>query len=134
MIKKYIFILLTIVICGLFGIFAGVIGTFAHKEHIDIAGFPVWFGLGLSILMLILICSGLSIIPQIPYAAFSFSVGVVLAILILGLRGVGGDSVLISADGFEGYFWAWGAPLVLVFTILLTPMVVRAIEDKPGEL
>ena len=116
--------IVTLLIAGVLGLFAGALLTASHQAAVDVAGVPVPWGLIVGILIITALFIGLRIVFETRAVALAAGVGFLGASALLALQSAGG-SVLVP-DNPVGYLWTFG-PVLIGAIVLAWPKLARPI-------
>ncbi|MCU1412261.1 MAG: hypothetical protein JWR04_2968 [Rhodoglobus sp.] len=116
--------IVTLLIAGALGLFAGALLTASHQATVAVAGVPVPWGLVAGLLIVTALLIGLRIVFETRAVALAAGVGFLGASALLALQSAGG-SVLVP-DNAVGYAWTFG-PVLVGAIVLAWPKVTRPI-------
>ncbi|CAN5323166.1 hypothetical protein BH11ACT5_BH11ACT5_13400 [soil metagenome] len=116
--------IVTLLIAGALGLFAGALLTAAHQATVAVAGVPVPWGLIAGLLIVTALLIGLRIVFETRAVALATGVGFLGASALLALQSAGG-SVLVP-DNAIGYAWTFG-PVLIGAVVLAWPKLTRPI-------
>jgi hypothetical protein len=101
---------------ALLGAAVGTITTFTHRQ------LPPWGAIA-GLLIIGALVAGFRLVFDSRIVAGAAAVGVLVSIAVLALPGAGGSVVV--ADGWLGYLWVLGAP-IMALVVLAWPRMRRA--------
>ncbi|CAN5344924.1 hypothetical protein BH09ACT5_BH09ACT5_24760 [soil metagenome] len=119
--------ILTLLVAGVLGLFAGTLLTAAHQATATVAGIAVPWGLVAGLVIVAALLVGLRIVFESRAVALAAGIGLLVAEGLLGLQSAGG-SVLV-ADNVAGYVWTFG-PVLIGTVVLAWPRLAR--RAAPG--
>lgn len=100
---------------ALFGLLAGSLGTVVHRQRFVLGDATIWHGVALALLAVTLTALGLRWYLRDRLASFAFAVGVLIAVQLLALPGIG-ESVIIPASATGsigvGEIWSVAGPVI----------------------
>jgi len=117
--------IVTLLIAGALGLFAGALLTAAHQATVAVAGVPIPWGLLAGLLVVAALLVGLRIVFETRAVALAAGVGFLGASALLALQSAGG-SVLVP-DNPVGYAWTFG-PVLIGAVVLAWPSLTRPIR------
>lgn len=99
---------------GVFGILAGSLGTAVHRQRFAIEQTVIWHGIALALLAIALTAIGLRWYLRDRLTSFAFAAGVLIAVQLLAMPGMGLSFIIPAAGGGIGVgeVWSIGAPII----------------------
>ena len=122
--------LLTVLAYGGFGVFAGTVTTFLHRGRIDLGGVPIWIGMIIGTLALLLVAIGLRLYLEQRLATSAFAIGALLGMGILTTNGFGQSVVIPGGLDSAGIIWMSLATAAVVLPAIWPRLPERATQPK----
>lgn len=121
-----------------FGVLAGMVGTFAHRGRIGLFDTTWWVGLPVALLALACIAFGLRFYLEERTPGLAFAIGVCAAIAIYTTGGAGASVVIpASANGFGvSELWLYGSAIAVFAPVIwprIRPVDGRTTASSNGE-
>lgn len=114
--------IVTFLVAGALGLFAGALLTATHQASVLVAGVPVPWGLIAGLVIVTALLVGLRIVFESRVVALAAGIGFLAASALLALQSSGG-SVLVP-DNIAGYVWTFG-PVLIGTIVLAWPKLAR---------
>lgn len=107
-----------------FGVLAGMVGTFAHRGRIGLFDTAWWIGLPIALIALGCVAFGLRFYLEERTPGLAFAIGVCAAVAMFTTGGAGASVVIpASANGFGvSELWLYGSA-IMVFVPVIWPRI-----------